>query len=55
MEPDLEARVLLACVPRIKATIDRTGRRFRTQAEERGLLPGPWKGIELERETVVVS
>lgn len=43
VEQDLEAMTLLACVPRITATMGRTGRRFRTQAEGKGdsyLLPG---------------
>lgn len=43
VEQDLEAMILLSCVPRITATMGRTGRRFGTQAESKGdsyLVPG---------------
>lgn len=43
VEQDLEVMILLSCVPRITATMGRTGRRFRTQAESKGdshLVPG---------------
>lgn len=52
VEQDLEAMILLACVPRITATMGRTGRRFRTQAEGKGSWSLEGKGI---RETVVAS